>query len=110
MIEKCKEQVFRSHGSFRGAPCARDAVRDGYCTQHHPDTRNARDTVRRARRDAEHAASVAIYEQQDRERAVLRAAKAWADTGGLHGMPTPDTMLAYSVLVDAIRAAFPSKP
>ena len=39
MSEDCKEKIFSNYSS-RG--CARKAVTDGYCKQHHPDNVKAR--------------------------------------------------------------------
>jgi len=46
---KCQKRVYHSHGAFGGSRCSRNAVRDGYCTQHHPDAKEAR----RKRREEE---------------------------------------------------------
>lgn len=35
MSEKCKEKVW---GDWKPRQCSRNAVKDGYCKQHHPDT------------------------------------------------------------------------
>jgi len=35
-MNKCKELVYR--GCMRSSPCSRNAVKDGYCKQHHPET------------------------------------------------------------------------
>ena len=34
MGQKCKEKVWNGYSSIR---CSRNAVRDGFCKQHHPD-------------------------------------------------------------------------
>ena len=50
MSEKCRETI---HGpglsGVRGHQCRRNAVRDGFCTQHHPDEVKARNAVQAAR-------------------------------------------------------------
>lgn len=78
--ERCKEQVVWDSWGHT-ARCRRNAVRDGFCAQHHPDTVKARDAVRVARWETESARTFARYAQQDRERAVLAAAKAWVHSG-----------------------------
>ena len=39
---QCKESVMRA-GEWRATQCLRNAKQDGYCSQHHPDARAARD-------------------------------------------------------------------
>jgi len=39
--ERCKSRVWPS-GSMRDYPCSRNAWKDGFCKQHHPDTVKAR--------------------------------------------------------------------
>ena len=34
MSDNCKEQIW---GDYRRRGCSRNAVKDGYCNQHHPD-------------------------------------------------------------------------
>jgi uncharacterized coiled-coil DUF342 family protein len=46
-MKKCVEKIW-SAGSFRPVGCSRNAVKDGFCKQHHPDTVRER----RAKRDA----------------------------------------------------------
>ena len=41
MSEKCKEKVWSENG-WRMRRCSRNAVKDGYCNQHHPDAIKAR--------------------------------------------------------------------
>ena len=47
--KKCKETVYPKEqwGIFHGYQCTRNIWRDGYCRQHHPDTKTARDEARR---------------------------------------------------------------
>jgi hypothetical protein len=40
MSEKCKKYIYRGMSESR---CSRNAKRDGYCTQHHPDSKKARE-------------------------------------------------------------------
>ena len=49
MKEKCKEKVW---GGWSYHPCLRNAVRDGYCKQHHPDSVKARKEKADARWEA----------------------------------------------------------
>lgn len=46
---KCKAEVWNG---WRFHKCARNAKRDGYCTQHHPDTKKAKKDKRQAEADA----------------------------------------------------------
>ena len=39
-MEKCKKRVFKDWHSHR---CTRNAWKDGFCKQHHPETVKARD-------------------------------------------------------------------
>ncbi len=43
MSERCKEQIYGKFGGFGSERCSRNAVNDGFCKQHHPDTIKARD-------------------------------------------------------------------
>jgi hypothetical protein len=47
MSEKCKKRVW-GQSSFNSYSCSRNAWKDGYCKQHHPDTV----TERRKKSDA----------------------------------------------------------
>jgi hypothetical protein len=40
MSEQCKKTIYGDWGRHRG--CSRNATKDGYCKQHHPDTVAAR--------------------------------------------------------------------
>ena len=39
---KCKENVHRSGEPYSGHQCRRNAVKDGYCNIHHPDSKRKR--------------------------------------------------------------------
>lgn len=60
--ERCKRHVYPIGGSFMGHTCSRKAVRDGYCTQHHPDTEKARTEKSVARWNEKEAAQRAAWE------------------------------------------------
>ena len=68
MSDKCKETVFRQGGHFRGSACYRNAVKDGYCKQHHPDTVAQRGAESMARWRAEQAEDEAKWAQRQRQR------------------------------------------
>lgn len=53
-MDKCKEKVWPS-GAWHSSPCARNATRDGYCAQHHPEAVKARRDASRAKFDAQYA-------------------------------------------------------
>lgn len=53
-MDKCKEKVWPA-GAWHAAQCARNATRDGYCAQHHPETVKARRDAARAKFDAQYA-------------------------------------------------------
>ena len=57
MSDRCKT-IVPSPGSFRGFPCSRKATRDGYCTQHHPESEKARRAASDAKWKAEWDAKV----------------------------------------------------
>jgi hypothetical protein len=67
----CKESIM--HG-FHLRQCSRNAVKDGYCTQHHPDSVKAR----RDKQDAEwkRKQENSIYARFGRLQAKLKAVKA----------------------------------
>jgi len=50
-MAQCKQMVW-SQGTWRRRQCFRDAWKDGYCKQHHPDTVKKRDEERAARYEA----------------------------------------------------------
>lgn len=61
MSGQCRASV--SRGAWHTGQCYRKAVKDGYCTQHHPDAENARREESRRR-----------YERDVAERALEREA------------------------------------
>ena len=65
MAEKCKESVYDARGYY-SRQCSRDAVKDGYCKQHHPDTIKKKEEARKAKWDAKWAAKVAVREHKAR--------------------------------------------
>ena len=71
MSVQCKEEIMDGW-HFRG--CSRKAKKDGYCTQHHPDTIAKRDKDRAARDKIEQENS--IYARHKRSQAKLTAIKA----------------------------------
>lgn len=48
MTEKCKAIVYPkgAYSAFKPGGCSRNAVRDGFCKQHHPDAQAERDKIR----------------------------------------------------------------
>ena len=50
--QKCRADV---HRGYHSSPCLRNAWKDGYCKQHHPDTVAARDAAAKKRFDAKWA-------------------------------------------------------
>ncbi len=52
---QCKANVAAYTSMFRWRACERNAVRDGYCAQHHPDAVAARKAKREAAREAKRA-------------------------------------------------------
>lgn len=69
----CKARVYPRDGPrlAGGFPCARDAVRDGYCAQHHPDAQAKRDAASSEKWDAESAKRNAVYARRHAEAAAL---------------------------------------
>lgn len=51
---RCVEQVF---DGWHHHQCSRNAVKDGYCRQHHPDAVAERERKRKERQEAERAKS-----------------------------------------------------
>lgn len=74
MSERCKE--FVSRGRMNVGQCSRNAVRDGYCNQHHPDTEKAKRAVWDAQWAAERAARELAANIEKAERAIVEAADA----------------------------------
>ena len=75
MKERCQAKVYVP-GVYSSVTCSREAKRDGYCTQHHPDNVAARRAKRTAKWDAEYAA---IQAAKDAKIDALRLAleQAW---------------------------------
>ena len=74
MSENCKELVAERGAWGERYPCARKAVTDGYCKQHHPDSVKARD---KATRDRWAEESKVNNERWDKEREDARKARAY---------------------------------
>ncbi len=68
-VEQCKGKVYRN-GGWSPSRCSRKAVSDGYCTQHHPDTRARLDMERSERVKAECA-----YRTSQREKREAKIAR-----------------------------------
>lgn len=49
---RCKEIVW-GNSAWRSHQCSRNAWKDGYCKQHHPDTVKQREKAREERRQRE---------------------------------------------------------
>ncbi len=77
--EKCKEKIFRGagHGSSQ---CSRNAVKDGYCKQHHPDNVKARREANEAKWKKEHEMKMKHF----RRPALLREALEEISKGELN--------------------------
>jgi hypothetical protein len=84
MTERCKEQVRIPGSSWpRYHQCQRAAVKDGYCTQHHPDSRKARydESIRRWKEKQENSESARLFralkeiEELKAELAALKESK-----------------------------------
>lgn len=99
MADKCKERIRGKGrwGSFNRVQCTRDAVKDGYCKQHHPDSVKARFEKSQAKWDAEREESAKkAREQMERDRRaecfdevvvalqLLLASVTHADPNGWH--------------------------
>ena len=71
--ERCKADV----GSYGcSSQCSRKVSRDGWCEQHHPDTKKRLDEKRTAQWKAQAAMRDRGYRIEAAERAVIRAALA----------------------------------
>jgi hypothetical protein len=62
MSEKCKEQVSRD--MWHTNRCYRNAWKDGYCKQHHPDSVKTRREASHAKWERDMAASEKRYDEQ----------------------------------------------
>ena len=60
-MERCKREVSRT--PFTWSRCQRDAVRDGFCKQHHPDSVRERRKKREASWDKRFAAEMRPSQQ-----------------------------------------------
>jgi hypothetical protein len=70
--ERCKAESYHERTGF--LPCINDAVRDGYCGVHHPDSV----AKRKAKADARYAAKLAQWDRIGaREREQSRKAAAY---------------------------------
>ena len=93
----CKATVHSNSSGRHGCQCARKAVKDGYCTQHHPDTEKARTAKRMAEYRAKHDKTVKEFKSQlRRNRLAENAEKLIAKCGA---MPDPQN---YEMGYDAI--------
>jgi hypothetical protein len=100
--ERCSKQVWRKSGNWgRHSQCERMAVRDGFCSIHHPDAQAKRDAKRKAQYKAERDSAEKRRNIEAAERAVLQAAEAWRDApeGDL------DAELDLVAKIDALREA-----
>lgn len=67
MSDRCKETVFRPGGIYSGGRCSRNAVKDGFCKQHHPDAVLRRSAESMARWRAEQAEDEAKWAQRQQQ-------------------------------------------
>lgn len=84
----CQKRIWANRAG--GAQCARKAVRDGWCKQHHPDAEKARAVAREAAWKAESEARNQRYREQ-------RAAEAERDR----------KLALYPELVAALKRCMP---
>jgi hypothetical protein len=77
LSNKCQAKVY---GDWHSWQCTRKAKRDGFCTQHHPDTVAKRAAKRRARWDAEDEARRQRTARNEAHQAVFDAAVGVVDT------------------------------
>ena len=92
MTERCKYRMYRR---WVVDTCMKNAVRDGYCNQHHPDAVAARRKAADDRFAEQRAAEAAVYERKrirDRKAALfgelvaaLELAKLYLDEGETRG-------------------------
>ena len=71
MSDKCKETVYPpgQWGTFCPAQCQRNAVKDGYCTQHHPDSVRKR-TEESNRRYEERRKNEPLYKLHEAQKRI----------------------------------------
>jgi hypothetical protein len=89
MSTRCKQRVWNRQGAY---PCSRAAVRDGYCKQHHPDAKKARNEAIAKRVHDEIASIRRQTAIRCAERFVISAAKEWA-TDSEQGKDTADALV-----------------
>ena len=78
--ERCKKGVHSDGMSFaRQKQCSRRAVRDGFCSQHHPEAEAKRNAESRERWQMESRQRQAGYDRQNRAYAALSALEALTD-------------------------------
>lgn len=70
----CKQRVRRG---FNVSNCSKNAVRDGYCAQHHPDAVAKRRAARDERWNLQAQARKLSENVREAEDRVLRAAEQW---------------------------------
>lgn len=69
---RCQKEIW-SGGRYTPTRCERKAVRDGYCTQHHPDS------VAKRRNDSEARYKAALESQREARQRPVREAVAARD-------------------------------
>jgi hypothetical protein len=89
MSERCKARIWIGYQSHQ---CSRSAVSDGYCKQHHPDTKKARSEAITKRVHDEIASIRRQAAIRCAERVVINAAKEWA-TDSEQGKDTADALV-----------------
>lgn len=78
---RCKAAVWHPMGNWgQHSQCQRSPKRDGYCTQHHPDSEAKRRAASEAKWRAEWDARQARSDRQDAEEAVVEAAERLIDS------------------------------
>jgi hypothetical protein len=89
--EQCKEMVSAHslYGSFHQHQCNRNAWKDGYCKQHHPDT----------------VAESRAKQSEERERKFKRQKREWRLQNA-----APDLLTACKGVINMLHGEFPGHP
>ncbi len=74
--ERCQEKMRGkgSWGGFNRVQCTRKAVKDGFCTQHHPDSKRARAEKQKEKWRAEQEQYKKKYAEEREKERLARAA------------------------------------
>lgn len=69
-VKKCCHRVYRDR--WQASHCEKPAVKDGWCTIHHPDYVKVKVAARNAKWEAEYAAKEKAYEEKRAKEAAER--------------------------------------